>query len=336
MRTHGSWLRRVIAPLATVSALVALAACSDTVPTAASVGDDWADRTVVGLEIQNEVSLITDRTLMRLPPTVERVPSKLLAARGFGIHAASEQSGRKTRTRHFRGRDGRVFSFASVSDGTGAPSRRHYFFENGRIRAVASYGYSRRDGHWLTTASRLSVFDSTGRPLAQVTNRLASDAQAMVGALAQNSPLASQDATASAGIAAMLLGDEGEEAACASEWLAVGAASLVLAELMAVLTTLAATCAEGVVLSCAAIPSASGKVLAAMAGVTLTWDRLAECRKKDAPNYDGGGGGDEAYDDDYADYEDTRRTVDDFIDEAEEAGRFACFDGGNRCVYYAE
>lgn len=349
MQSSAKWrFAARLAPLLAAIGLAGMVSCTDVTRPSVKSSDDWVEKTMVSLELRTQVSTISGGTITRGSPTMSRalVPVFIGANDPQGPMMSRAASGADVR--HMRTKDGRLLSVARIRDANDRPVRKTYFFENGVIRAVESANYARYGRGWLRTSSRLSLFDSLGRPVAQVDTRSDSTVTASRWQRAASLRNALADATTAIAKAVAPTELHAEEIPCATEWFAVASASLVVAEFLAVLTTLAASCYEGVLTSCPQIAAAASKVLGAMGALNLAWDKLRECRQKieqiqppqDSTQYpNGGSNADES--DPWVDegdtlYRETLRTVDEFIKEAEAAGRFACSSDGNICLYYAE
>jgi hypothetical protein len=345
------WAARSAPPIAAL-VVAAVVACTDVIQPSPRSSDSWAEQALVSLEVQSHVRMLSGGIVRPLAPTVTQLKVPVLADQALPANTMLRKVGSDIDVRHLRSKDGRVLSFARVRSSDGRPPKRTYFFENGRPRAVASAAYRRHGDGWIRTGSLLTVFDSVGRPVAQIDARHQQNGNSVDSRMGASFAKALADATAMAGRLILPAELHAEETACVTEWLAVASASLMVAELLAELTTAAAACARAVLSSCALITPAAVKLLASMGALNLAWDKLKECRER-APSSSGGGDGysgegSDYYDDgggygggggdgsSYDDIDRFRQTVNDFIEDAEADGRFACSDNGDICTYYLE
>jgi hypothetical protein len=341
---------RCAPPLASL-ALATIVACTDVMQPSSRASDSWAEQTLVSMEVQSYMRMFSGGIIRPLAPAPFQLKMPVLPDQHRPDKPMFSRMGKEIDVRHVRSKDGRVFSFARIRGSDGRPPKRTYFFENGRPRAVASAAYSRHGDGWIQTGSLLTVFDSLGRPVAQMDTRSRSNGS-VDGRFGASFTKALADATAMAGRLILPADLHAEEVACWSQWFAVGSASLIVAEVLAELTSAVAACGRGAVSSCGLIVPALAKLLASMAALNLAWDKLQECRDT-APSTSGGGddyygdGSDDFYGGDgyggsggdgssFDDIDRFRQSVNDFIADAEEDGQFACTDNGDICVYYLE
>jgi hypothetical protein len=336
MQKQDRWrLAASIAPPLMILSVAAIVACRDVVQPQNRTDDEWAEQTLVRVAVHSTLTTLTPSGFRQttLPTHTASLPTLRAVD---DSRAQMDISGSATEVRHVKVKDGRTFSLARLSQGAGKPPKRHYFFENGRIRAVVSYKYVRQGKYWLQSSARLSLFDEKSQPVAQIESvtdgksadktamdyrSFAADAIAAAGKLVLPTELHAQDIPIS----------------CDSEWFAVAAASLILAEVMAELTAEAVLCSNPstAALACPTIPAGVVKVLGAMGALTLTWDALAACRNKRALAL---GGGEiqsgTVTDIDEAAYRKLTDTVTKFIEDSISTGNFQCTLDLSYCIYY--
>ena len=322
------WARMIAPPIFAICAVLMLACGDGSGPTERSP-DEWAEGAVMRMRVSGDLTMgSTGRVqTVAIPPFVADV-RRYHSPTGQDVAFATTD--KTTQIRHIRARNGRIYTFAQVRIGNGHPPKRTYLFENGRIRAITTSSYVRRGASWVQKETKMAVFDERGQPVAQFAGE-ASPQSAI-----HSTASVSKDAVArlAAAFLPATLGAQ-ELFACSSEWLAVAAGSLVVADLLALLTAETTACLNGIVVSCGPIPATAAKLLASMAALSLLWDKLRACREAKAQAL---GGGETMTTSEPGitriEYEELTATAQTFIDRSIEAGNYACIDEGNWCVYY--
>ena len=327
-------------PLLILSVAVAVA-CSDR-PATAPLDDQWSEQALVSLAVRAEIASIQGPSVHRSGPIhgTAEFPVFKGATQSPSLRFKGDSSKAKPEVRHIRAKNKRLYSMGRIGSKDGAPSKRVYFFEDGRIRAVIDQEHSRFGRGWVVKSSRISLFDSTGRPQAQVAAR--TDSNAVARALTPFRQPAVADALFAV-VRLMSLRElhaAEEEGGCTSEWFATAAASLIVAELLAAFSAEVATCVAGgpaAVVACPLVTPTLAKLLAAIGALSLAWDKLDECKRKARAAAEAAGGTSNVRPRPEEDEErpDLVDAVEGFIEDAEASGAFSCTSDGNYCVYYA-
>lgn len=321
-------------------ALVAVGVVSCRESSGPTTRDDWAEQTVVSVQVRNEVTSYVGGNAQRVGSVPSQVSLPVFPDKPRRGPAFSRDGASRTVIHHFKDGGGKLHSIGAVDDGTGRPPKLIYAFEDGNIRSIISNVYQRHGKGWIRQRSRVTRFDDTGKPIVQLDIR-----PDLSGNTAPS--LSAFNVAALGGVAADALRLflpaplHAEETGCGSEWLAYAAASFVVASATATLATLVASCVESG-FGCGAIEKAVAVLTAAIAAWSVTLDNLVACREKNPTNSGGtpgggggGGGGNETTGGGGSDdLSSTNKTVQQFIDDAILRGNFSCSDDGDYCIYY--
>jgi hypothetical protein len=167
--------------------------------------------------------------------------------------------------KHFRGRDGTVYSVVAVGDARGGPPKKIFAFENGKIRYVVKPTYKRHGSGWARAHSTVTVFDSAGRRVREAETQPESPAGPALASIAALTP------------ADALPQNFTDVTGCFTEWAAYAAASFALASASVALSAAISACATNP-MTCYAVDSAFGIWLAALAAWSVALDKLMACQ----------------------------------------------------------
>jgi len=354
MQNCGNWRPAAfIAPLLFLGAGMAVA-CRDA--GAPSNADEWAGQTLVSMKVRTEITGYGSGKPQQVGSSTTSIPMVVFpdGRKTGATFSRAATKGHNIRVRHFKDNQGRVLSVGLVHDGTGRPPTLAYLFENGKIRTILSSAYQRHGRGWVRLNSRITYFDSTGRPQFQAIARPEQSAQSDWDAGRIRLAKAGADILALTGKLLFPKQLHAEEAGCVTEWLAYSAASFVVASASIALAAVETTCtAGGPVVAAVCAEKLMATWLAAVAAWSLTLDKLVLCQEKQPGTAEGGDGGAGSGDgadgsgsgsgsgggwdggDQYSPQPETQ-TVIDFINDAIAKWNFYCSESGDYCVFYSE
>ena len=308
-----------------------------------------AERVLVSGTMTTEVGGIRGREI-DVPPQLQRVTRPVIGDAPWSARqGALDPSAPKTSAlsgvtvRHQRGKDGKIYSLAFVSDRAGGLPKRAYAFVDGKILLASEMEYRSVRGGSVRSRSTITTFDRAGKPAATFRNGVKEDtriASLLDGAqrglsiagrtvsrivlpdvLQAQCMNISDDGTGSCSTGG---GGSGDGPGCSTAFLTVVGASGVVAQLMAEMTAAGAACTNGLVAACTLIPPLLAKVSAAIAIWSVALDKLQECRERAVS-----GGGPLAAESDKANVTQIIEAVRKFIETA----HVTCNADGSVCSY---
>jgi hypothetical protein len=334
-----------LARLGLASYIAVLTACSDGEPTSAAPVDPMQEIHSVQVRVNTEIALlqISGKTpVHRLTGFAEQ---RVANSSRWNSMSAAPSDEPRTIVKHFRQADGRTLSLGWYFRKGSEPPTLIYAFVDGRIQTVVGLAYTRHGRGYLRRRVRVTTFDSTG--IAQGQINIASESNSGSAASIAIREVAAVMQGIAADVLSVVLPQElhaEETGACGSEYLSYLAASVKLAAAAAALQVATASCVTVPGTQPIACPAA-GTAFIAFVDMLDRWnralDKLVACTEAasadSSPGGDGGGADDGTADDDFfGDYEETKKTVEQFISESIASNRYTCSSNGDVCTYYAE
>lgn len=311
----------------TLSALGAsLVSCGDIGAPASTHDDEWADAVSVSMLVRTEGRAFSSDGAMTLAPTVNRQvlsvsrpkameQNNALLARGAGSIGIE----------HVRDSAGHVLSIATVEGESGQPPKRMYLFRDGRIQMVASAKYQRHGNSWIRKSLRLTVLDSSGRPLVQSDTKSAGDA-ALTG-------IGSAFRMAAFEGDALGEGGDGASGICEKERSAWLAKTAIAASISTPYIVAMYACIAGDPEACVRVYTLGPALIGASQAAFEAWEKWQSCKSSggfpptmaSGPAENSVGGKKDGL----------SNLVDDFVTQAEAAGTYYCSSDGDSCTYFS-